>query len=316
MSTVYGLLLLAEAVCAQYAWAYTMHPENHSLRSWFVCSPRNPSDPKKLKELKGFLVDLLLAAFFGVAPFPVIVKWIGWFVCFCMFLIIVQSAIDSIYERPLKTRLLGGAVLAAIFIASFWPSARAMWIEEKSAVLSGDLLGGTSQVFTDNIPRMIPTLEMGDEQKPTGLIKIPNVEQDRNLYFKFFPDSVVKLEPGKRGSIISTTVRDRFGNKVVEIEKNHWKVYPPYCSDKNYTDSALEVLDNSGHVVLQLKIFADRALVNAEWWDNEGHGVRIGPFPGGGSRVTSLGPMVQRNEWLIKPMFKYPSSEHWSEFDN
>jgi hypothetical protein len=316
METVLILALLAEAAVAEYALLYTDHPECHSFRSWFTRTPSWPTDPRKIKELTGFLVGLLLTAFFGVAPFPVTVKWIGWLGCFCILLFIVQSAIDSIHERPLKTRVLAGGALVAIFIISFWSSARAMWIEEKSAVLTGDLLGGSSQTFADNITRMIPILQIGNDKKPSGIIMLPKSSQEIEPYFEFFRDSIVKLEPGKRGPIVSTVVRDRFGNKVVEIEKNHWRVYPPYCSDKNYTDSALEVLDNSGHVLLQLRIFPYYVLVNGEWWDNEGHGRRIVPVPEGGALVIPLGPMVQHNELLIKPVFKYPSSEHWGEFDD
>jgi hypothetical protein len=66
---IYSLALLAEAAVLQYAFAYAMDPKRHSLHSWFVRTPEEPRDPKKIKELKQFLMDLVLAIFLGLAHF-------------------------------------------------------------------------------------------------------------------------------------------------------------------------------------------------------------------------------------------------------
>jgi hypothetical protein len=109
---------------------------------------------------------------------------------------------------------------------------------------------------------------------------------------------------------------------VAEIKQNRWHVYPSYSVDKNYTKDTLEVLDNSGHVALQVRVLPDRILVQGEWWDIEGSGVRLlkpkvgQPEVGQtktGSLVIRMGRQMQHLEELIRPMFEYPSKDHWGE---
>jgi hypothetical protein len=117
--------------------------------------------------------------------------------------------------------------------------------------------------------------------------------------------------------LLSTTIRDAEGHTVASIDKNHWKVFAPFCADKNYTNDGmtLEILDSSLHVVFQLKFASDAVQIQGEWWDNQGNGKRIlKDARGPGSVVEFLGPRQKKNEDLIKPMFVYPSSEHWQEF--
>jgi hypothetical protein len=251
---------------------------------WFLASEPSTIPPRSSQKEKGLLLlwDLvLLLASWVIPQMPVIARWLLWFTCCILTTTLILLLVEKPKSAERKACVI--VVVAFMFMASLHSVAHRQVIEEKSAALSGDLLDGPSQIFTDNITRMVPMLEMGNGEKPTtGLIMTPKPTQEVQPYFVFFPDAAVKLEPGKRGPIISTVMRDRFGNKVVEIERNHWKVYPPYCSDKNYTESALEILDNSGHVLLQLKIFPYYVLMNGEWWDNEGHGRRIVPAPAGG----------------------------------
>jgi len=116
---------------------------------------------------------------------------------------------------------------------------------------------------------------------------------------------------------VTTTIRDGDGHIVADIKGNHWTIYPQFCADKNYTDSALEILDDSLHVVLQLQILNDRVRVQGEWWNNEGKGLRVVKSPvesKPGGLVLILGPKDKKNDVLIKPIFRYPSKHHWGEF--
>jgi hypothetical protein len=150
----------------------------------------------------------------------------------------------------------------------------------------------------------------------------PRSGQKMPPYFAPFQDANFLVECGQHGVLISTTVRDRNGNLVVNIDKNHWTVYPPYCVDKNYTKSAFEALDNSKHVLLQIR-FAEgdqktlaRLQVQGEWWNDEGRGIRVVFAGGQGGEVIPLFPQNQHNDALIKPIFKYPSRDFWGDFDN
>ena len=133
--------------------------------------------------------------------------------------------------------------------------------------------------------------------------------------FPFFKDSGVRIETGKMGPLLTTIIRDRNGNLVAEIRRNHWKVYAQYCADKNYTKDALEIQDSAGHVVLQAKILPMTIQIQGEWWDTQGGGVRMVelPDPRMGSQVLPMNRQNQHTEALIEPMFEYPSKDHWGE---
>ncbi len=100
----------------------------------------------------------------------------------------------------------------------------------------------------------------------------------------------------------STTVRDASGNLVVEIKDNHWRVSRSEtdCWDKNYTNDALEVKDGRGRVVLQVQLTPSGVRLQGEWATSENVFAEDGKYT---------------KEDGITPMFKYPSVEHWGEFD-
>ena len=54
---------------------------------------------------------------------------------------------------------------------------------------------------------------------------------------------------------ISATIRNQNGALVAEMRDNEWEVSPTRAFDRNFTDTALEVRDASGAVVLQIVIF-------------------------------------------------------------
>jgi len=186
------------------------------------------------------------------------------------------------------------------------------WREEKASLLEVNLRGAHER-FADGKIRGYPFFQVGDSE--SIFIATPDFKGDP--YFKPFPDAEIRLQFGRQGPLVSTTVRDGQGHIVATIDENHWMVYPPYCTDKNYTADglALEVLDSSLHVVLQLKILPDRVQVQGEWWDNQGHGLRFLKSPDSpkNGMVAALGPRDKKNELLIKSMFRYPSKHHWQE---
>lgn len=260
------------------------------------------------KEAVGFLSDLTLAFLFGVIPMPVVWKWLGWFLCWMVFQYIILSTYLNMWPR--KTRAAGFFVLTLGFVLVFEPVAISQWHEEKAMAVEGDLVGAGEE-FNDRQVRMIPPVQIADSG--TKIFQPPGSPP----FWQPFPDAKLTLEAGKKGPLISTTIRDAEGHTVASIDKNQWKVFAPFCADKNYTydGTALEILDSSLHVVFQLKFTIDAVQIQGEWWDNQGNGKRILKDANGlGSVVEFLGPRQKKNEDLIKPIFVYPSSKHWQEF--
>jgi hypothetical protein len=114
---------------------------------------------------------------------------------------------------------------------------------------------------------------------------------------------------------VSTQVRDRKGHLVAELIKNEWKVAPPPKTwDRNYNRTALEVRDEDGNVILQVRLFQDRVQIQGEWWMDETRGIRIVGYPGEGGRFEIFGTKFRPNDAdPIRQMFVYPSENHRGE---
>ena len=127
------------------------------------------------------------------------------------------------------------------------------------------------------------------------------------------------IEQGRKVTEITTTVRDRNGNLVLNIAKSHWTVFPKFYSDKNYTKDSLEVMDNAGHVIFQVRLVGGIVRLQGEWWDDQGKGLRIVKakgIPKDGGLFIPLDQYNQYNDRLIDRIFQYPSKDHWGEYED
>ena len=237
-----------------------------------------------------------------------IIGWILWGVAVAFVEHILWIYWESI-DRSLVLRIVYVTVISVPFLAIASYSTYSDWKQQMASALEGDLIGA-GPALNDGKQHGFPNLRIGG----TTMVMSPNGVPER---FKFFPDANIRIEWGFKGPQLTTTVRDRNGNLVVEVTRNHWRVYPLYSVDKNYTQYALEVEDSAGHVVLQVRIFPDTVELQGEWWDTQGNGIRFlkppGITPDAGAIVIPLGPRNQHTESLIQPIFQYPSKEHWRE---
>lgn len=282
------------------------------FKSWFALSTKKGLEERKsARDAAVFVSSIVLAVVFGVLPMPVIWKWVGWFFCFWGAVYIVVAVVDPINRLPLMTTRVAVTVLLLTFVFVFWPLAKSQWREEQAAMLEGDLIGA-GPILDDGKLHGFPMMQIGE----TVFMMTPNGVRD---IFPFFPDAGVRNEWGVKGwPLITTTVRDHNGNLVAEVVRNHWRVYPAYSADKNYTRDTLEILDAAGHVVLQVKILRDRILLLGEWWDVQGNGIRFMKptlvSPNNGSHVIRMNRLTQHLDELVQPIFEYPSKDHWGEF--
>ena len=103
----------------------------------------------------------------------------------------------------------------------------------------------------------------------------------------------LKLQNGN--VLVTLKVRDDEGNLVAAIEDNVWQTLERSHGiwDRNYNDSALEVIRRDGEVALQVSLFGDTAEILGEWRGKDGcrTGLKI------------------NGQKKIKTMFKYPSQE-------
>lgn len=246
---------------------------------------------------------------------PIIYRCIGWFVAwFCLFFI----GLFSIYIELRITKVgywLSFVYLTLIFSSIASSPVRTSYREEQSELLEGDIYT-VGQPCGDRI-----TFETGR----TGKLIIIKGGPERMI--DFGPDMFLELHCVDKKIYVSTTVSDRTGQIVAQMIDNHW-ILPPKPSfwDKNYNKNALEVEDKSGHVVFQVVLLPDRVQIQGEWHDSFGHAVLLeecrGPYNEVAACITSMPNQNAENDYksrsktVIRPLYKYPSKEHWGELDD
>jgi hypothetical protein len=114
---------------------------------------------------------------------------------------------------------------------------------------------------------------------------------------------------------VSTKIRDQRGTLVAELNRNEWKVAPsPKVWDRNYSDDTLEVKDETGRIVLQIKLLSDRLQLQGEWWKDEINGVGLFKTRDNGGIIAIFGTGFKRKDAPeIEPLFVYPSDSHLGE---
>jgi hypothetical protein len=131
----------------------------------------------------------------------------------------------------------------------------------------------------------------------------------------------LRFDTDDKGQLLfSTIIRDRNGNRIVEVDKNIWRISKQDSQswDKNYSRNELEVLDGRGIVVLHVKLFKNGIQLQGLWHDDKGNGlalIQIGP-KGPASLAQWFSPDRENEIPEITKTFKYPSKEHWSEQDD
>jgi hypothetical protein len=119
----------------------------------------------------------------------------------------------------------------------------------------------------------------------------------------------IRLLNGKL--LVTTRVRDASGGVIAEMNDNEWKHQPqPAIFDRNYTQDALEIRDNTGKVVLQVVNLGNTIDVAAIFHCKSGWTYMVGPVAGEGSAIE-LRPPGQSLRFEIPPICNYPSDLHF-----
>jgi hypothetical protein len=112
---------------------------------------------------------------------------------------------------------------------------------------------------------------------------------------------------------ITAQVRDEEGHLVVEVEDNHWRT-TSYAGDKNYDDTALEVKDSKGRIILQLSLMPDCAAIQARMMSGYGQEVEMSALNPGGLADVGIRPNNEHPlKEPIRPIFRYPSKQRWEQ---
>ena len=289
----------------------TLHEGNTHSNKPKEGPPETLTTPTRNKLIALFL-DAMVGLALAFVPLSVVWKWIIFWFCFIAFVVIVMT-FEKVKEYSVRARIVVSLMIITIFTGIALPKAMSEWYKEKSEALTGYISARHPSYHQPGTPI---TVEIGNSGiKLQWSDKVPDFP-----FTKFVYDAGLRIEEGDDGIEITTPIRDRSGQIVAQINKNHWWVAPfPECWDKNYSDDSLEVLDKRGHVVFQVRILSDRLQLRGEWRDDLGHGQRIMECSDPEGRIVGCikiwtdQEQERKMEQAIPPIFLYPSKEHWGQ---
>jgi hypothetical protein len=303
MEYIASTIILGVAVFCQ--WFLVFEPTA-------IAGPNIPTSRKK--EIGLLLIwDLVLLLPSLVVQMPVPIRCFLGVSCVFLTTTLIQVLLDK--PKAMERQACVSVFTTFIFFASLHSVVHKQWMEEQSLVSYGDLCAGYSEdrgCYTTSLPM----IEIGD----SGSRFIYAGESDEVEFNKIAYNVGLKIKRGPHGLEVSTKIRDKYGLIVADINDNHWTVKQTAIWDKNYTDNALEVLDERDQVVFQIRFLFDRVQIQGEWRDEFGHGLRWSKCaaPDGSTHgcITPWGNArtEQQNAQIIEPIFQYPSKEHWGEF--
>ncbi|NCO67705.1 MAG: hypothetical protein COY75_01380 [Nitrospirae bacterium CG_4_10_14_0_8_um_filter_41_23] len=167
-----------------------------------------------------------------------------------------------------------------------------------------------SRVLLSTRENAVPKMELGDG----GTIFAFTGPQGQPL-FKIFDDNALIIIIDDGQVKVSTIIRNKAGTAVAELINNEWKVNKNNTFDRNYSKDAIEVKDNTGDIVLQVKVLDDRIQFQGKFYDSNGKGVALGKHESGkGGIIEMTGTRHPQLEMKIEPIFQYPSDNHLGEF--
>ena len=213
---------------------------------------------------------------------------------------------------------LGAAILA--FLAIAIPKIF-NWVDDKESIAlrpspkyAGKLEPKIERIFSVQGGIANRKMEIGDSGSILNFMGLEGTP-----LFKFWNEDEFLIESIDGKLKVSTKIRNRKGNLIAELERNEWKVAPPPQTwDRNYNGDTLEVKDETGRIVLQIRLLPDRVQLQGEWWKDETDGVAILKKKNvwgenGGSIIFFGGENKRENSPAIAPLFLYPSDMHLGE---
>ena len=183
--------------------------------------------------------------------------------------------------------------------------------KEKEKSKYTGIIKSKTKILLSSKDNIYPKLELGDG----GTVFAWGGKEGEPM-FKIFEDSHITILIEDDQLKVSSIIRNKNGI-IAELIKNEWKINPNNSFDRNYSQNALEVKDNNGDIVLQVKHVGDRIQFQGKFYDVNGNAVGIGKDRSGrGGVIEKTGPNHPELELRIEPIFKYPSDLHLGELNN
>ncbi|MEW6455266.1 MAG: hypothetical protein AB1410_00945 [Acidobacteriota bacterium] len=185
---------------------------------------------------------------------------------------------------------------------------RKEYMDKEISKYAGKLENKSKTILLDPQEKQYPQFEFGD----SGAILDYRGPEGSPL-FKIFEDNCLTIWTENGNLKISTIIRNKKGEVVAELLANEWKIKKEKAFDRNFTKDALEVKDETGDIVLQIRVKDNRVQFQGKFYDGNGQGIAFGKIDtpqGAGGIIEITCPDHPILELKIKPIFKYPSEMH------
>jgi hypothetical protein len=219
------------------------------------------------------------------------------------------------------------AVIAGIIAVVFIVVWAASWVLERhgASVTQPSFVGTLAgpRTILSAKDGIVPALEIGN----SGVRLQPKAIAGRGYgsfeaLEPFLRDTDFLVESVDGEIKVSIKILNRQGNVVAEIVRNEWKVaQAPTAWDRNYNRDSLEVKDNTGQIVLQVRVSGDCVKLQAKPFRRNGERAYI--MQSNGIRRPKDYALLMFKKptesddcdpnLIIQPIFRYPSELHLGE---
>lgn len=221
-----------------------------------------------------------------------------------IFIALTIAVIGIIKKDPWPRWLTLSVVGLLLLMAIFELALDRKEAKDKSSLKYSGILRKRSKLIFSIQKNIVPKIEIGNGGTIFGF-------KGNEGSIKFFDDNRIRIVIDKGQVKVTTLLRDNSGTAIAELVNNEWKVNQNNSFDRNYSKDALEVKDNTGDIVLQVRVLNDRIQFQGKFYDGDGNGFAIGvPESGQDAIIEKTGSAYPNLKLKIKPIFQYPSDNH------
>jgi hypothetical protein len=207
--------------------------------------------------------------------------------------------------KPEKPKLVLNIIIILLLIVGAMIEALNIWRQNKNT--ANLKFSGT---FSSKAEKrdVNPKFEFGNSG---AILELSNLQLEPLAGFLEENNLTLSVDSGRLE--VSTLVRDADGRIIAQIVKNDWKLNTNKIFDRNYQKDALEVINERGEVVLQIKLIRNKVSLQGLFYDSKGNGILVAERERNGEMygfIEILGPGHLRPSYSIKPIFEYPSDQH------
>ncbi|WP_178988472.1 hypothetical protein [Winogradskyella schleiferi] len=124
---------------------------------------------------------------------------------------------------------------------------------KKSKFKKFEIVYGNNMFLEKSLTELEKGIELGD-----NMLKIKNFSKEFKFSVKFSGDDI----------LISGILHEKNGTRVIELKDGEWALNKASVFSINYDDTAIEIIDNDGYVLLQIEVIKNKIYFKGIFYSN------------------------------------------------